>query len=795
MTTRLLFLALLLFSAGRTTLATAAERLLSGRVTTPQRQAVDYAVVYPKGTTFRTQTDHRGQFSLKAPEGTYTLVVTALGYQTFEKQVTLRDTAAYHVTLRSADKELGEVVVSHAGISRVQQSAYNVTALDARPLHNSTKSLSEAIGQMPGLKIRQTGGTGSDTQFMLDGFTGKHVKIFIDGMPQEGVGSAFGLNNIPVNLAERIEVYKGVVPVGFGSDALGGVINIVTQQSRPRWYVDASYSYGSFNTHKSYVNAGQTLKNGLTYELNAFQNYSDNNYYVDTYVTQFLDNGFTQVDKNKIERVRRFNDTYHNEALIGKIGITGKPYADRLMVGLTYARMYKEIQTGVRQEIVFGQKHRHGYTLMPSLEYRKRNLLTPGLDVQLAANYNYNLTHQVDTSAYRYNWYGQRQYTGTRGEQSYQDNEQRNINWNATLTARYHLGEHHLLTLNHTFSTFSRDSRNLTGSSSTITDYDMAKVTRKNVSGLSYRFTPSARWNLTAFTKYYQQYNRGPVSTSSDGFGNYVNLSRTNRNLGYGAAATAFLLKELQVKLSYEKACRLPSNDELFGDEDLEAGRADLKAEQSHNYNFNLSYTLSRNRHSLYAEAGLIYRRTSDYIRRGISKYGSNYYGTYENYGRVNTKGYTLSARYSYASWFNMGASFSQMDARDGVRYLASGTAQQNLHYGMRIPNQPYRFASFDAALSWPDLLWRGTRLTLSYDGYYQHAFPLTWEGFGSAESRRTVPTQFSHNLSLTYSLAQGRYNLTLECQNLTDAKLYDNYSLQKPGRAFYGKIRICFGK
>ena len=63
-----------------------------------------------------------------------------------------------------------------------------------------------------------------------------------------------------------------------------------------------------------------------------------------------------------------------------------------------------------------------------------------------------------------------------------------------------------------------------------------------------------------------------------------------------------------------------------------------------------------------------------------------------------------------------MGASFSQMDARDGVRYLASGTAQQNLHYGMRIPNQPYRFASFDAALSWPDLLWRGTRLTLSYD-------------------------------------------------------------------------------
>ena len=46
----------------------------------------------------------------------------------------------------------------------------------------------------------------------MDGFSGKHIKIFIDGIPQEGVGNSFGLNNIPVNFAERIEVYKGVVP-------------------------------------------------------------------------------------------------------------------------------------------------------------------------------------------------------------------------------------------------------------------------------------------------------------------------------------------------------------------------------------------------------------------------------------------------------------------------------------------------------------------------------------------------------------------------------------------------------
>ena len=57
------------------------------------------------------------------------------------------------------------------------------------------------------------------------------------------------------------------------------------------------------------------------------------------------------------------------------------------------------------------------------------------------------------------------------------------------------------------------------------------------------------------------------------------------------------------------------------------------------------------------------------------------------------------------------------------------------------------------------------------------------------------VPRQFSHNLSLSYTLRGGRYNLSLECRNLTDEKLYDNFSLQKAGRAFYGKVRIHFGK
>jgi hypothetical protein len=56
------------------------------------------------------------------------------------------------------------------------------------------------------------------------------------------------------------------------------------------------------------------------------------------------------------------------------------------------------------------------------------------------------------------------------------------------------------------------------------------------------------------------------------------------------------------------------------------------------------------------------------------------------------------------------------------------------------------------------------------------------------------VPNQFSHNVSLSYTFKEGRYNLSVECRNLTNEPLYDNFSLQKAGRAFYAKLRIAFG-
>ncbi|MDE6323820.1 MAG: carboxypeptidase-like regulatory domain-containing protein [Paramuribaculum sp.] len=763
--------------------------MVSGKILSIDGDPVDYATIFLKGTSYSSSTDEKGMYHLHAPAGSYTMVISAVGYEKVEQPVRIKQKERTKITVKLKPiAQLGEVIIVGNQLSKVRNSAFNATAVNTQELVNTTKTLSEALSKAPGMKIRESGGVGSDMAVTMDGFSGKHVKVFIDGVPQEGVGSSFSLNNIPVNFADRIEVYRGVVPVGFGADAIGGVINIVTPKRQRRWFVDASYSYGSFNTHKSYVNFGQTLTNGFKYEINAFQNYSDNDYWVDTPVEDFATGG---INRKKPEHVKRFNDTYHNEAIIGKLGFVNKPWADRLLIGFNYSHMYKEIQTGVRQEIVYGQKHRHGYTLMPSVEYGKRNLLTSGLDISFNANYNRGITTNVDTASIRYNWRGESVARNSPGEQSYQLAKAINNNWSAAFTANYRLNENHTFTVNDVFNAFNRSNENLLTSPPSKDEF--RKTTSKNIAGISYRYMPNSKFNLSVFGKQYHQYVSGPIATTS-AQDVYTLTSRSIDYFGYGAAGTWFMPLGFQMKASYEKAYRLPTIEEMFGDEDLEVGDIALKPEASHNINLNLSYNTAFGKNIIYVEAGLIYRDTRDYIQRNIlALSGGKSAATYVNYGKVDTKGISVSARYSFSRWLSVGANFTQMNVRDNMR-TAQGSTAENLSYRERMPNLPYMFADSDLSFYWHGLGRKSNVLTVTYDNQYTRKFCYYTSNIGSNNSDYMVPDQFAHNLTFSYGIKNGRYNLSFECRNFTNARLYDNFSLQKAGRAFYGKFRIYFG-
>lgn len=766
------------------------EQTITGRITDLEGRGISEVVVTVKGTGRHAVTDSLGIYSIASPTGRRTIVVSAIGYhqETMTVNVAAEHPTKADFSLRLFQKELREVEITAGNIGRLRHSAYNTVAIDTRALQNTTKSLGDALTTAPGVKVRETGGVGSDMNVSLDGFSGKHVKVFIDGVPQEGVGSSFGLNNIPVSYARRIEVYKGVVPVAFGADAIGGVINVVTAHPQKGWHLDGSYAGGSFNTHKSTINGNWVWASGWKLEMSAFQNYSDNSYYVYTPVKD-LSNG--SIDYRHPERVRRFNDAYHNEVLSIKSGVINRPWADQLLIGLTWGGMKKHIQTGVRQEVVYGRKYRFGHSLIPSLQYVKNNLWHNRLDLSFTANYNRNTTTNVDTSAYAFNWRGESILRNSPGEQNYLHLRYEDDNWDTGLNLRFRPESHGTFTLHHTFAAFDRSSTSLLTKEKSKAPID--RTTTKNITGFSYLYMPNDVWNATLFAKYYALHVSGPVSTSNlkD---NFVRKRHTLGFFGFGTAATYRFLKQAQVKLSYERACRLPDVDELFGDDDLESGSVTLSPEQSHNVNLNLSYTFRRGLHNLLIEIGGIYRNTRDYIQRNVIEVGGGRFGaSYVNFGRVLTHGLNASVRYDLGRRLSVGGNFTYMDVRDNMPFAQNGVTR-NYGYRDRMPNLPYLFGDADMTVRWPLSKGRQEVISLTYDTQYLHSFTFYSSGFGANKGEYVVSAQLAHNAAITLSLAHGHYALTFETRNFTDERLYDNFSLQKAGRAFYAKIRFNLG-
>ncbi len=768
---------------------------------------IQFATVTIEGKTSGDVTDKNGRFRFRSSQGDYTLLVSFVGFEEFKMPISLGadKSSEIKISLKPSATDIEAVMVRGEGRSaRINKMAYNVQSISLEDLKNTSASVTDALKKMNGVKIRESGGVGSDTNISLNGYSGNHVKIFIDGVQMDTNNSAFSLSNMPANFAERIDIYSGVVPIEFGTDAIGGVINVVTNKRRKyrSTNIDASYSYGSFNTHSTYVNVGQVLENGLTYNINAYQTYSDNDYWIDAMMCDLVSVGgiASMTVDGSTQRVRRFHDSYHNETIVGTVGVVNKSWADVLTLKVNYSQYDNDVQNGTIQDHrAYGQKERWGHSVTPTLEYNKDNAFTEGLDIRVSANYSYGYTRNYDPGGVTYNWLGE---SVTNSQISMTDTEMLNNSFNVNFVSKYLLNDRHEFTFASTVSSATRITRSIIESTLTYDVWSDPLVNLKNIMGLSYRFNISDKFDATAFAKNYWQLNEGNIYNSSTG--DYEWMSSRNNLWGYGAAATYFPLKGAQVKLSYEMAYRLPTTTEIFGDNDLETGEFELKPESSDNLNLNFLYGRELGKHSITADLNLIYRYTKDYIYRSTTSSYNIYVSSasYENFGQVETKGYTASLRYGYNNYFNVGGSINRLDARNMEQnVVSSGTSFTSVTYGVRLPNTPYEYASADGELRVSNIMSKSSDFfkkhdfALSYELFYQHEFPLYWENLGDPTTKAVVPTQLSHGLLLTYSFQDGKYNATFEARNLTDANLYDNYSLQKAGRAFYIKFRVNINK
>ena len=141
------------------------------------------------------------------------------------------------------EKELGDVsVVGKDRTQRLRDGAFSVNAVNIGDKANSINDITDIINRTAGVKVRTQGGMGSDFDLSVNGLSGNSIRYFIDGVPLETKGAGMKFSDIPINLIQRIEIYKGVVPSSFGIDALGGAVNIVTKTpntQHPSPYIDA----------------------------------------------------------------------------------------------------------------------------------------------------------------------------------------------------------------------------------------------------------------------------------------------------------------------------------------------------------------------------------------------------------------------------------------------------------------------------------------------------------------------------------------------------------------------------
>jgi outer membrane cobalamin receptor len=688
------------------------------------------------------------------------------------------------------EKELSDVsVVGKDRTQRLREGAFSVNAVNIGDKVNSINDITDIINRTAGVKVRTQGGMGSDFDLSVNGLSGNSIRYFIDGVPLETKGAGMKFSDIPINLIQRIEIYKGVVPSSFGIDALGGAVNIVTKASSPNTstpppYLDASYSIGAFGTHQLNINGQYVLpKTKLILRPVIAYNHSKNNY-----TMKEVEVWDEESRKYLPTERKRFHDGYTSFLAQFEAGFTNMPWADAAFITASFSQMHKELQTGATQSRVYGMAERESKAWNIAARYVKRNFILPKLDVKFSASHTWDNSITTDTCFRKYDWNGN-YIKSSRSEITSRERSRRHYGrplTNVLLNLGYTFNDNHQLDFNYSLNRIGNKQWDDV-SEIFIPSND---VLAKHILALTYnQLLLNDRMKNTFFVKDYvnhlsvEQTYIPSVTNSRDVMG-----SNINSYLGAGGAMSFEIWRALGIKMSYERSVRLPLSRELLGNASTIYPNLTLRPEESNNWNAGIYGTISlSNSHSLEYDVNGFIRDVDNYIQPTISeKEGMIQYG---NLDAIYVKGLETELRYIWRNRMHATGNISWQNARDRMQLKSDG--KPSATYNNRVPNRPWLYANLNLDYEFHNILSRNDRLTLSAAYQWVHWYFLTWEAYGYAETKARIPRQNIFDATATYSFHNGRYNITLGCNNLFDHLAYDNYKLQKPGRYVYAKFRL----
>lgn len=742
--------------------------------------------------------NNSGVLELSLTDGNYTIEIVKKDLIVSRQTISVVCGQNNHFTFRldssnSDSANLKEVTIQNKSVKKqIEESPFSVQIIDFKKQYDKAGDVGDFLNRASGVKIRTNGNIGSQVQINLGGLQGKAVRIFKDGIPIELFGHGFSLGTIPVNMLDRVEIYKGVMPVYLASDALGGGVNLVTRTSN-KDFAEVSYEIASFNTHRATANLYLQNKNNFYGGFNGSFNYSDNNYKVNVPVQNSTNEEF--------RNVKRFHDMTRSNYGEAFVGLKEKSWADDFRLTLIYSDFYKQIQNDAGMVSVYGQAFSKEKNYTGMINYRKK-FFDDKLKVNFLTNYSHFNTKFIDTTTVRYNWLGEIIAENMQpGEIRTGNNQRMKYNFvSSRLNLEYELSDRNFLEFSQLYYSQRRKGSDPLGAVSVIDGVDVLTVPatyRKDNMAFAWRsLWIDKKLESIVAAKYYHYYTDG---YTTDNYGFAWKSSKDDSQFGY-LGGLKWEESNYLLKFSYEYATRLPDEFEIFGDARLVKENLDLNPEKSHNLNVNGQYTIAKENSTLTFSANLFYRNVKDIIFLELDIP----FNRYINYENSEIKGFEFETNYVPAKWLNTGFNVTYQDIRRvGIKEAAFKYLNDS-----RVPNIPFLFGNFWANTFFGNLFKNDDSLNFTWNANYTHRFflvdiPKNQEPplFGSVKDFQTsliIPRdgrigQFSNDVGVYYHFANKKTTVSAECRNIGDVRLYDNFNVQRPGRSFHLKLVYNF--
>ena len=731
------------------------------------------APAYTNGTT----TDNKGIARLSAPSNQkLMLMVSFVGYQTIIDTI-ITNRKYYTLKLFPEPIDLADVVI--VGKTRAQvlrESPEAVSVIDAKELQGRSISLETVLNKTIGLKVGQTGGLGSSSRIIVHGLEGNRIQILWDGIPMSNSDGAFSLDEIPIDIIERIEVYKSIIPARFGCDGLGGAINIVTKEFSTD-YLDASYEFGSYQTHKGSVFSRKNFpKSGILIGMGGY------------YTTAKNDYSFRVPERENL-LVKRDHDRFQSYMLKGKIAFT-KLWFDEISTEFGYYNRFNEIQ-GILKNI----QHAENQSGMFMLENKliKSGILNDRLNLESHLSLSHMTNNFVDIAQVNYdfegNIYPSPNGMGETGEVPHNSND-KSLEINERINFDYKLSANQSLNLNTLINYAQRQPNDEIASQHAgfvIGGFPSKKTSV--ISGLTWDTKLFDRKLTNMFSaKYFHLHSEIEDLTSYEMIEAPKKKNNTTSQIGWIEAMKYEAFRGFHLKASYQRAIRLPNSQELFGDGIITFPAAGLKPEKSHN--FNLGFLIDKNDilglSRLQFEVNGFYMQISDMIKLMKQHMAAGYV----NAEKVHIKGIETELKLDITPTVYAYGNLTYQDLRDVLNYLP-GTQAPNPTKGLRLPNIPYLFANFGAEYH-RDQLFKNWHIKAFWDGKFTEEFFYFWEL--TELQKRRIPRSFVNDIGLLLTY-KNKYSVALECHNMMNKEVWDQFRQPLAGRTFHLKFRYVFSK